>query len=335
MRFILISTPLYLLSAVIVAWIAGALFYDVGRGAAVGALLGVVWITLVVTCFVRWSPAWKPFATLVAFLAVFLIWWFSQKPSHDRAWDPFFVRLPSIELDEDLLAVENVRNADYRLAADEGPRFETRRYHLSNLRGVDIAISTWGSRLMCHPMFIFDFGEDGRLCISIEVRYRVGQEYEFIRSMYRQQELIYVVCDEQDGILRRTYFDKSDLYLYKVQASSLMIRQFFLEYANSINALEEEPRWYHGLTTNCTTSIYSQGRGHFEWDWRLLFNGTLDQLMFERERLDQSMPFEELKRKSWVNKIANEAPTEDFGNYLREHLRGYVMSENNERKNED
>ena len=175
-------------------------------------------------------------------------------------------------------------------------------------------------------MFVFDFGPDGRVCISIEVRYRVGQKYSFFRSLYRQQELIYVVSDERDAILRRTKcLEGHDLYMYRLHTTALVMRQFFLEYANSINSLADEPRWYHGLTTNCTTSIYAQGRGRMQWDWRMLFNGALDRLMYDRQLINQELPFESLKAQSWINEVANFAPVDGFGDYIRHALPGYQM----------
>jgi hypothetical protein len=173
-------------------------------------------------------------------------------------------------------------------------------------------------------MFIFDFGPDGRVCISIEVRYRTGQDYSFFRSLYRQQEIMYVVSDERDAILRRTkWLESLDLYLYRLHTEPLGLRHFFFEYASSINVLAKQPRWYHGLTANCTTSIYLQGRARMQWDWRILFNGSLDRYLYEQKFLDQDLPFGPLKQQSRVNDVANRAPAEGFGDYIRRELRGY------------
>jgi hypothetical protein len=278
----------------------------------------------VVAAFILWQPPWKPFGPLLAFFAVFLWWWFSQKPSHHRSWNPHFSRLPCIALKGDTLTIENVRNSEYRTIEDSTPRYETRVYRLSQMRGIDALILNWGSPWMSHPMVVFDFGPDGRICVSIEVRYRIGQQYSLCRSLYRQQELIYVVSDERDAILRRTkYLEGHDLYLYRVRVNPLAMREWFLEYAHSINILAERPRWYHGLTTNCTTSIYAQGRGRIKWDWRILLNGALDRLMYDRGLLDQGLSFPRLKELSWVNEIANRAPSSGFGDYLRRELPGY------------
>lgn len=323
-----LTTSLIAVAAVALAtWTAGAIYFDLLKSSRWGAVFIAIWIAAAIGAIVFWHPIWKPFLLLLAIFTPIAWWWFSQQPSHDRNWDPNFARLPRIELTGDEIIASNVRDTEYRTLQENTPRYETRRYRLSLLQAADVAIAYWGSRWMCHPMFVFDFGADGRMCISIEVRYRVGQRYSLLRSFYRQQELMYVVCDERDAILRRTKFQSGqDLYLYRLYSPAIAVRTFLFEYANSINSIAEKPRWYHGLTTNCTTSIYSQGRGHIHWDWRILFNGTLDRMLYDNQLLDQHLPFDELKKQSWINEIANAAPQEGFGDYLRQKLPGYRFS---------
>ena len=64
--------------------------------------------------------------------------------------------------------------------------------------GVDVIFFDWGDGLRGHPVLVFDFGPDGRICMSIEVRITKGQDYSVFRSLYRQQELIFVAADERD-----------------------------------------------------------------------------------------------------------------------------------------
>jgi hypothetical protein len=316
--------PFYIAACPLVLWIAGAIFLDVAHATRRGALLAIAWVASASTAFVLWQPAWQPFVLLVLLSGVFLRWWFSQQPSHVREWDGNFACLPRVAMEGDVITIEGVRNTEYLSNRECLPLFETRTYGLSKLCGVDLLILTWGSPWMCHPMFVFDFGVDGRVCISIEVRYRVGQVYSLFRSLYRQQELMFVVSDERDAILRRTkWLAGHDLYLYRVHIDEITLRRFFFEYVTSINSVAAQPRWYHGLTTNCTTSIYQQGRGHLKWDRRILFNGALDRLMYDRQFLDQDFDFETLKKLSWLNDIANVAPVDGFGDYVRQHLPGY------------
>ena len=324
---LLVSSLIYIISAGITLWTAGALFYDVGRAAKMAWLLAFLWVAAVIAIFVTWSPLWKPFLLLLALFSLFLAWWFSQKPSNDRQWQAATARLARITIDGDAVVVEDMRVNEYRTLNDFTPLYETRVYHLSRLCGVDAVITNWGSRWMTHPMFVFDFGSDGRVCFSIEVRYRCGQRYNLLRSLYRQQELIYVVCDERDAILRRTKYSQGQtVYLYRIVGEMSEIRRFLLEYVKQVNAVFENPVWYHGLSANCTTSIYTQGRGRIVWDWRLLFNGKLDRMLYDRKRLDQRLPFATLRQQSRVNEYANRAPREGFGDFIRRELSGYDPS---------
>lgn len=321
---ILAATVAGVLMLLVTLWMAGALYFDVGRCSTFGKVLAAAWGLLVLSLFIFWQPWWQPFLIVLALFALFLLWWLWQKPSNDRDWDPNFVQLARVELEGDLVTIHNVRHTEYRSLTDFTVHYVTRAYHLSRLVGVDLLIVFWGSPLICHPLLVFDFGEDGRICASIEVRYRKGQKYGFFRSLYRQQELIYVYCDERDAILKRSKHSKNhDVYLYRIQAQADEIQKVFLEYVVNTNNLAERPRWYNGITTNCTTSFYRQRDHDLDWDLRWLLNGQLDHMIYDHERLDNRIPFAELKEKSRINELANEAPLEGFGDYIRQNLPAY------------
>jgi hypothetical protein len=306
-------------------WAAGALYFDGGgRVAWRGILLALAWIAAVAGTFAMIRPYWLAVAVFATLFSAILAWWFGQKPTHDRRWDPNFARLPRLAVSGDTVTVENVRNTQYRSLTDYDCRFETRSYRLSDVQAVDVLILYWGSPWMCHPMAIFDFGNGQHLCFSIEVRYREGESYDALRSFYRQNELMYVVCDERDAILRRTkYSHKHDVYLYRLQAEPDHARQLFQEYMESTNDICERPRWYNTVTSNCTTSIYFQRKGQIPWDWRMLFNGSFDKMLYDRGRLYQELPFAELRQRSLINEVANQASLKDFSAEIRAGLPGF------------
>ncbi len=104
--------------------------------------------------------------------------------------------------------------------------------------------------MLGHPVLVFDFGPDGRLCMSIEMRYQKGQDYSILRGLYRQQELIFLAADERDVILRRTKFSEGQqAYLYRAVLSAELLQAMFLDYVDAINTLHEKPRWYHAMCT--------------------------------------------------------------------------------------
>jgi hypothetical protein len=221
----------------------------------------------------------------------------------------------------DVVTIENVRNFEYRSLDDFTPRYEARTFHLANLRGLDIVFFNWGSPWMSHPVLVFDFGPDGRVCMSIEVRYRKGQDYSVLRSLYRQQELTFVVADERDVILRRTKYGRpQEAHLYRFNASAEELRTAFLDYVGAINGLYERPRWYHGLCANCTTTFYRLPNSRRRLDWRVIANGRLDRALYEDGRLDRTLPFHELRRTAYLTDVANSAPEDGFGDHVRREL---------------
>lgn len=318
---LILAVLILAVSAALTSWVAGAIYFDVGQGSRWGRWLALGWAGGVIVLFSVWQPLWQPFAALLGLTALFLGWWLRQKPSHNRDWDPSVAVLPRAVRTDDVVTIENVRNFEYRALGDFTARYETRTVHLANLQTADLLISYWGSPWMAHPMLIFDFGPDGRICMSIEVRYRQGQTYSILRSLYRQQELIFVAADERDVILRRTKFGPGqETYLYRFQARPEELRACFLDYVVAINSLWETPRWYHGLFANCTTTFYRLPHSRYRFDWRILANGQLDRALYEAGRLDRTLPFQELRQNARLNAVANSAPTNGFGDHIRREL---------------
>ncbi len=305
-------------------WVCGALYFDVGRQSCFGILWMVVWGVFVIMVNVFVQPIFYAVLCFTLVFALILVWWFSQRPSNERDWEPNFSKLCRIKIDGDNVVVKNVRNSYYRSREDYDVNHETRDYRLSELSAAEVLILFWGSSWMSHPMVIFDFGNDRHLCISVEVRYRRGQTYNIFKSLFRQYEIMYVVSDERDAILMRTKFgENQDCYLYRLQLDRESVLQLFREYVGTINRLADSPEWYHGLTDNCTTAIAKQRTEKVDLDVRLFLNGKLDKLLYDRGRLHCQLPFEDLKRQSLINQIANEATNLEFSKMIRRDLPGF------------
>ncbi len=304
-------------------WAFGALWFDFphdGLRKALAAGFGVIAVLAVI--FVR--PRWRAKLGLAAAVTLIMVWWSNLQPRQFRNWKPEVAVTSHAEIDGDVVTFHNVRNFDYRSLTDATPRRETRRVDLRKLRGADVFINYWGSPYMAHPILSFDFGDDGRLCFSIETRPEKGEAYSAVGGLYRQFELFYVVADERDVIrVRTSYRQGEDVYLYRLNAPHA--RAAFMEYVRTVNELHATPRWYNAVTNNCTTAIRQQRAAseRAPWDWRMLVNGFGDKLLYERGALDRSLPFAELKRISHINeraKAANEAA--DFSEKIRAGLPG-------------
>ena len=165
---------------------------------------------------------------------------------------------------------------------------------------------------MGHPVLVFDFGPDGRICMSIEARITKGQKYSVFRSLYRQQELIFVAADERDVILRRTKYSQGQwAYLYRLNSSvEELTRRVprLREYDQSI------VRDVRAGTTSCSRIAQRPSTSfparQVRWDWRVIANARLDRALYEDGRLDRTLPFKELRRLAYLNDIANTAPAD-------------------------
>jgi len=300
------------------AWAFGAIYYD-GPARWLAAAQAVAVLAMLI--FVpRW---WFKLAVFGAWFTLVLTWWLMLKPTNLARWQPDVEQLAWAEINGDDVTLHNVRNCEYRSEEDYTPRWETRKVRLSQITGIDIAVTYWGSPWMAHPIISFQFADAPPLCFSIETRKKVGQDYSAIGGLYRQYELIYLAADESDVIRLRTNYRKDEaVYLYRSVATPAQARERFNEYLRSLNDLRANPRWYNAITTNCTTAIRQQHptAERMPWDWRLLVNGKGDELMYERRGiLTAGLTFAELKRRALINpaaKAANNAM--DFSAGVRE-----------------
>lgn len=303
-----------LLLGLFTIWAAGALYYDLPAPLAVRTGTSILWIAGMAVLWWAIRPPKGARLAAIAASVVLLAWWLSLQPRQDRDWQPELSRTAHAEIAGDQVTVHNVRNFEYRTAADFTPRYETRTYDLRRLTGIDLFINYWGLEWMAHPILSFVFTRDDgtidRLCFSIETRPERGEKYSAIGGLYRQYELIYIAADERDVIQLRTNYRKGeDLYLYKLNISPVDARERFLEYISQINALNARPRWYNAISSNCTTSIRAQhdAARRAPFDWRMLLNGKMDEMLYASGVIDTSVSFAELKQRAHINKRAEAA----------------------------
>ena len=120
----------------------------------------------------------------------------------------------------------------------------------------------------------------------------------------------------------RTNIKKEPVYLYQIDSPISEIREMFMTSVNVQNELNRHPRFYNVISANCTTSLRSQRptdkRG--DWDNRILFNGLLDEYLYEQNRLKTyGLSFDELRQRSLINEAAEKAHcVADFSKKIRE-----------------
>jgi hypothetical protein len=321
--FFIAKTAFAVVAVILVLWSMAAIYYSnlpwsfLRTGAA---------IAFPVVCFVIFFTIRsfrKAFLVFLAVFAVVLIWWLLIPPSNNRDWQPDVKVLPSAQINGNMLTVRNIRNCDYRSETDYTVSYYDKTFDLSKLQGADLFICFWGSPLIAHTIMSFCFEGDQYICISIETRKEKGEEYSAVKGFFKQYELIYIVGDERDLIGLRTSFRKETVYLYRLTASPALVREVLLDYLKSVNQLNVQPEWYNALTENCTTAIrgHAAPYTHNKLSWKIIANGYLDTLLYERKAVDTNIPFEQLKALSQISQKAMKAGnSNDFSVIIREGL---------------
>jgi len=324
-------TALVIVLSALTIWGFGAIHFDAPFPGWRNTLLAVVWLVLLVFALKHFRTVGRRLAAWSALWLLVVIPWSLKKPSHDREWPAEFARVTTAEVDGDEVIFQNFRSFDYQPDGTPIERWMTRKVRLSNLKGMDFFMTYWGDgTLVGHPIFSFDFGEDGHVAFSIESRREKDETYTLLGGLYKRYEMIYIVGDESDIIRLRTNFrERENVYLYRlhVRQSTVMLR--FMEYLDAMNRLESNPRFYDTLTGNCTTAIRAQitTSERNSWDWRILANGKLDELFFERDMLSKELPFDELKERSLINPVAKaHVGVDGFSEKIREKLPGFDPS---------
>jgi hypothetical protein len=322
----------WLVLVVLSLWAIAALYIDV-RWSALRIPLTILYVVMLVVILAKYKLHIR--AALLCFVCfcVVLAWWLSLKPTNIGNWQPDVDRPAWVEMNGDGIIIHNLRNCDYRTETDYSNCWSDRTVNLSDLRGADLFFTTWGVRWIGHPIVSFQFGNNQHVAFSIEARYKGDQAYSAVLGFFRQYELIFVVADERDVIRLRTNFRKDEeVFLYRTSLGPESARAIFLTYVRYLNQLKDHPEWYNALTRNCTTTldkpISKEVANPQPWNYQFLVNGTLDELLYDRDRLvTDGLSFEDLKSREHINPDARAAGNSpEFSALIRAGRPGFENS---------
>jgi hypothetical protein len=319
----LIAAIGFLCRALLVTWATLAIYYSNLPWSE--ARLGLAAAFAAFAIWALWFSRQRrmPVVAIVLFLGV-VAWWISIRPSHDRNWRPEVAVMPRAVVDGDRVHLTGVRDFDYRTRNDFTVRYEERDLQLSHLTALDFFVSYFTEGPVGHTFVSFIFDNAPPLSISIETRPEVGEGFAPVASMFKQFELIYVVGDERDLVRVRANYRGEPVYLYRLNTSPADARRLLLVYLGRINQLADHPEFYNLLTNSCTINIvrYANAAGRSGgFDIRHLLNGLIDGYLYYSGRMDTTLPFDELRRRSLINAAAQAADgAADFSERIRASL---------------
>jgi hypothetical protein len=323
---------LWICLSLLTFWATAALYFDLPIRGLRLPLACLYAIAILLTVAITRGRRKGKLACLAGFVVV-LAWWLSLRPSNNRPWQPDVAQTAWVEIGGDHVTIHNLRNCEYRSQFDYTPRWEMKNVDLSQIRGVDVFITYWGSPWIAHPIVSFQFGDDDHVAFSIETRKEIGESYSAVLGFFREYELIYTIADERDVVrLRTNYRTGEEVYLLRTTAGPQWARALFLQYARTANQLRERPKWYNALTRNCTTNIFQEINATgtplanaSRYDWRILLPGKGDEMLYESGNIETGgLPFAQLKEQAHINAAARQSSAADFCRRVREGRVGFT-----------
>lgn len=239
----------------------------------------------------------------LGFLIVLFIF-FSLKPSNDRDWQPEVEKIIQFKFVDGQVEVQNVRNFVWDSPEYYKVQWETRRYSLEQINQVDLIVSHFMPGPVAHAFISFGFENGEHLAFSLEVRQEKGEGFSTLSGFFRQYELALVVGDENDVIYARTNIHNEDVYIYPIKMQKNEMQMLFLEYLNQANRLNNTPRWYNTLISNCTTILFDlveHAIGQVPRDYRVMLPGLLPNYLHEYAQGNPDLSLEDWKIRNHVN----------------------------------
>lgn len=231
------------------------------------------------------------------------------RPSNQRDWTTDTERTASAIFKGDSVLIKNVRNARYRSTTDFDVHWEDRSYDLRKLESVWFVVEPFSDwRGPAHTFLSFGFGSNEYVSISVEIRKEKGESFSPLGGLLRQYELIYIVGDERDLIGLRANYRHDDVYLYKMRATPIKMRELFVSMLERANTVGNHPEFYNTLTSTCTTNIVEHinviAPGRIPFSYKTLLPAYSDELAFDLDLIDTELPREKYQAAHMINKKA-------------------------------
>ena len=246
---------------------------------------------------------WLFILTLISYFVFILV----TKPSNNRDWARDMAVLSNVTINNNLVTINNIRNAKYQSVLDYDLKYYDETFDLNKIQNAYLFTDPFGT-LSAHTMMGFEFSDGKKVVLSVEVRREVGEWFSGINGMFRQYEVIYVWAAETDVVKLRTNIRKDTVYMYKMDMAKENIAKLFIEAANRTNSLYEKPEFYNTLVNNCTTNLIDQLQAVYpnkmSWDWKYLVPAYAEQLGIDYDLIDAGKTIEEARKNSNISPSA-------------------------------
>lgn len=231
-------------------------------------------------------------------------------PTHNRDWMIGQESMPLFHVEEDVFVIDNFRNFEWETHASAQRNYESRKFDLSKLTGVDVLVSHFGDNARyAHSFLAFNFGDEESIFLSIESRRETTEKFSIWKGMVWQYELIYVAGSEQDLVKLRTDHRKERMYRYPLNISTEDSKKLLLVLAEEANGLTQTPRMFNTLTENCTNIVVQHLEDilniKFPMTWKILYPGHFDEVLYSVGLISAPDGFLNAKDEARIDKNTN------------------------------
>lgn len=260
---------------------------------------------------------------LMVTLTAWLAWWLSREPSNLRDWLPAESILPEVSFSGNIVAIKSVRNHLWTTDKNFTPGYYDATYNLDEIEGVHYIITPFSDYDgPAHTMLSFTFSGGQHVVVSAEVRKERGEDFDAVKGILNQYELLYVIADENDVIRLRTNFRKNSVYMYPIKVEKEKIQSLFRTMLIRSEKLRQEPEFYNTLWNNCTTSILMHANAlrteKLSWGMYTLLPSHSDELVYSAGLIDTSLSLAEARDYYMISDVAQSVSGEaSFSHVIR------------------
>ena len=266
----------------------------------------------------------KPVLILAAFFLLLLILLNIKSPSNIANWQTQYKVLPTVNLDQDIIRINNVR--DFRYNNDETinkARYIDQEFKLSEFVAAWYGISHFGEHGLAHVLMSFEFENDKFLVVSIEARLeeKHASGSNPIKGLFRNYTKTVVLATEQDVIGLRTHIRNEPLYLYELDVPELYTKPLLLNFLREAHVLNRKPTFYNTILDNCMTGLLAQSdqfRSLSSWlDTRILLPGNSDEIAYELGYINNGESFMRARQDALIDPSQVDLEDSDFSRKIR------------------
>ncbi len=288
--------------ALVVFWAAGILLHSLHASIAWRISLCLIWIVSAGITTWRLKPIAEAIGVVLLGSFLITVFWLFAHPATNRDWLASQRILPSAQIGNDAVILTDLQSANTVNPNEATTLQPALKLDLRKLQGLDLIIRGDWTATTFTPVLSFDFADEGHVCLSVQPRLSVGDEFTALGHLFRRYEQIMTVENLAATLDRSMAVNKqAEIYLYHLKLTPGEIRSQFEQCIDRLNKLHATPQWFGLLASSTLTrQLFSvKSPSIFNaLDLRRLFPSRADTLLQSDGLLGTDLNMETFRQRS-------------------------------------